>query len=489
LCAGAYVFYFSAGEFDSLPEHTAYYDQLAEAFRAGQLHLLRQPAPELLAAEDPYHQKNIRNWFFDATLQGGKYYIYWGPVPAALLAVSKSLLGIQATVGDQWPTLGFMLVRLLAGAWLIWLLMTRCAIRASVWLAPLFVLVFGLSAPLPYFLARGAVYEAAIAGGQCFALLGLACAWRALMNPNRRVVALVACGTFWGLALGCRASLGPALAALAFVTCGCLFAQHRNLLRTARYGVALALPLSAAVAVLGWYNYARFGSVTEFGVDKQLSTMKFSFSFENYWPNLYSYLLRELESSCSFPFVWLSYRPWSETEAVFPPGFELPAFYKASEPAMGLLWGAPWVMLAIPALVFAMIPSARRAICGDDAERGRFMVIAMVCLALLATLPLLAPLGLWMATVRYEIDVVAALVLLGALGASALLALARGPLRWFFAASIVALAVYSVGVGGLLGFQGYADLFKRYNPALYSSLQTVSFCRDSAVHGTSARGQ
>jgi hypothetical protein len=478
VCAYAYVFYMSAGKLDTLVEHTAYYDQLAEAFRAGQLHLLRQPAPELLAAEDPYDQKNIGYWFFDATLHDGKYFIYWGPVPALLLAAAKSALGIAKPLGDQWPTLGFAFGRLIAGAWLIWLLVRRCATGASPWLAPLFVLVFGLSAPMPYFLARSAVYEASIAGGQCFLLFGLLWLWQAQLRSQRRTVLLVAAGVAWGLALGCRISLAPALGAIALV---CLVFQQvrdRDWRRTASSAIALGLPLTAAVALLGWYNYARFGSVGDFGVDKQLSTMKFSFAFDNYWPNLYSYLFRKLESSpCGFPFVWLMYRPWSLTDTAFPHGFKLPIDYKASEPTMGLLWGEPWVVLALAALVAAMVPAVRRGTCRGDAARGRFLVLAVLCLAILATVPLLAPLGLWLATVRYELDVIAGWVLLAALGASALWAALRGPLRALAAVAIVALALYSISVGALLGFQGYAELFKRYNPELYGRLQTVSWCR------------
>jgi hypothetical protein len=222
--------------------------------------------------------------------------------------------------------------------------------------------------------------------------------------------------------------------------------------------------------------------VSDFGVDKQLSSMKFSFAFENYWPNLYSYLFRKLENSCSFPFVWLIYRPWAMTESAFPAGFKLPTLYKASEPAMGLFWGEPWVVLAIPALVAAAIPALRRRTCGGDAARARFLTVAVLCLTVLATLPLLAPLGLWLATTRYELDVIAGWVLLGTLGAGALWATTRGPLRFVIATSVIALALYSISVGLLLGFQGYADYFKRYNPELYGRLQTISLCKVGDAH-------
>jgi hypothetical protein len=63
-----------------------YYSQLAEAFRHGQLSLLTPPKPQLLALADPYLPAlNAPYRMHDASLYGGKYYLYFGPAPVLVL--------------------------------------------------------------------------------------------------------------------------------------------------------------------------------------------------------------------------------------------------------------------------------------------------------------------------------------------------------------------------------------------------------------------
>ena len=55
-------------------------------------------------------------WYWDASLYGGHYYLYWGPVPALLLAGWKTLFRVHARVGDQFVVFALASLQALAGS-------------------------------------------------------------------------------------------------------------------------------------------------------------------------------------------------------------------------------------------------------------------------------------------------------------------------------------------------------------------------------------
>ena len=111
--------------------------------------------------------------------------------------------------------------------------------------------------------------------------------------------------------------------------------------RPIRPGVWMATPMAAFVVLQLIYNKARFGELFEFGVHKQLNTMRFKTGLEYLWPNLYSYLLRPITASCQFPYIGAM---GGSPERVFP-GWSLPAGYNTEEPVAGMLTTVPWVWL------------------------------------------------------------------------------------------------------------------------------------------------
>src|SRR5262245_32215828 len=66
-----------------------FHELLGDAFAAGQLSLVVQPSPQLLALSDPYDPRNRENipFLHDASLYQGKYYVYWGPFPGLVHAI------------------------------------------------------------------------------------------------------------------------------------------------------------------------------------------------------------------------------------------------------------------------------------------------------------------------------------------------------------------------------------------------------------------
>src|SRR5262249_45720730 len=203
------VWVVSAGRMVSWPPIQPYkdvYAPLGEAFLHGQTSLLERPKPELLALPNPYDcEANIRYRLHDRSLYQGRYYLYWGPVPA-LMTAGVSLVGRGAILTDQQMTFLFVSGVMLFGTLVLCEIRRQCFPALPRWVVLPGVLVLGLGNPMPYLLARPTVYEAAISGGQCFLLAGLLCALLAFRGEWRKRLLLLAGG---GLGPAPRPPVGP----------------------------------------------------------------------------------------------------------------------------------------------------------------------------------------------------------------------------------------------------------------------------------------
>ena len=71
---------------------------------------------------------------------------------------------------------------------------------------------------------------------------------------------------------------------------------------------AVVIPLLILMVGLGWYNYARFGSVSEFGVQYQLAQVNYHeftkvFSTDYLYENFQNYFLKPFRTQPKFPFL------------------------------------------------------------------------------------------------------------------------------------------------------------------------------------------
>jgi hypothetical protein len=465
-----YLFLMSAGHFTHWPFGENRIDQLAESFRAGQIHLLVEPSRALVQAANPYDPANASLWYWDASLYGGHYYFYWGPVPALLLALVKVVLHVSRPISDSCPYLGLVALQLVAGTLLIDRLARRLFPEAPLWQVAGAVLVFAFANPTPYTGSRPAIYEAAVVGGQAFLLFGLLFSFEAVCAETRAKANLsaFASGAAFAFALGCRISLGCAAVAIATATAG--FAARKGTAPRARRFVevlaAIGLPLSLGIAALLAYNRLRFDHWLEFGQRYQLTWISWIWSPAFVPANLYSYALRGAHLACRFPFVTAV---TDMGAAAFPEGFHLAPGYFIYEPTIGLLSSVPWVWLSPAAFIWRRQP-------GGAATAGRrdlqAVVVNLVLAAALSLAPLLcAP----SATMRYLGDFAPPLVLLGTIGAWNLRRLAAPhPIanRVVVAASL-SLATLTIAIGFTLGFTGYYNNLQSNNPSLLSKLERI----------------
>jgi hypothetical protein len=475
-----YLFFVSAGLGTGIASQSTYFTALADAFLDGNLYLGIQPAPELLAKRNPYDQAHSQLWIWDATLHEGRYYLYWGPVPALLAAAVKSVAGRRLEVGDGWLTLAFVLGRLAVGMAILVLVLRWLFPRLPPWHAAPAIAVFGLANPYLFDLGRVAVYEAAIEGAQLFLLAGLLLGLRAIGGvgtPPRQRVLLLLAGCAWGVALACRISLICAVLALvpltAWLSCPETPARRRE---AAIRLVWIGAPVAFAIFWLGFYNYARFGSWTDFGAAHQLGYLPYSFSVLRFLPNLHAYLLREFLISCQFPYVFAPFHAKALTPAWV---FAKQTGYMPLEPTVGILIAAPCVLFGLVALRSAVRLASASARTGALERRDRlylWLVAACLTIMLLAPVPAL---GMQFSTMRFLADFTSAALLLAAIGFWTLLTVARSAgRRCVIASAGVLLGLYTLVAGILIGFQGgYYLSFQSLNPVLHEWLdERFSVC-------------
>jgi hypothetical protein len=466
-----YWYVVSAGTFTHWHYYLAFMNDLADGFRQGHLHLSVEPPAALIAQPNPFDATNRGLWYWDASLYHGHYYLYWGPVPALLLAIGKTLLRISAPVGDEHVVFWLATLQLLAGTLLVERIGRRLFDRLPLVLEVVAVLVLGLANPTLYMLARAAVYEAAIVGGQAFMLVGILFAFEAIAARDLRRGPLVGAGISWAAAFGCRISIIPAIALLVVGTVlGVAYGKPDRWRRLAGASIAVGVPVLLGLLTLLAYNRLRFDAWLDFGRTHQLSWIDMGVAGRFMRPNLYAYLARPPVWSCRFPFA---YAILDMGERAFPPGVTLPRGYFVYEEVAGLLPALPWSWFAPVALVAAVRETWRtRAVSPFGWTAG--------ATAAAATAALWPCLMLSTATNRYLGDVVGLVVLLGTLGVFVAYQAVRErrALRALVVAAGLLLALPSVGIGLALGIKGQYAHFEQNNPALYQKLvRRLSVCR------------
>ena len=429
-----------------------YYNLLTRAFLMGQLHLPVEPARELFEIAEPYHWgKNAGYRLHDVSLYRGKYYLYFGAAPAVTLFLPWRLLGL----GDLPESLAATIFAFGSFLFAVGLLrhLTRTFLPATPqWMQTAAVVVLGCTNVCPFILRGVDVYQVAITAGSFF-LLGSAYLMTTAGGPAPRAWARIAGGSlFLGLAVASRPNhllIAPLVLMLAWPALrsagGRLWVKALTTL----------VPLGACLLLIGLYNYARFGSFTEFGVRYQLQGIPPLPWFEprGLIPGLYFDFVAPLAMSLEFPCFFLD--RWYP--GTLPPGYFGPdpnAGVLMHSPYLLILFAAPWLLRRVP-------------LAGLPLLRQRVLVLLGIGIGLPVLTSVVAP----AATMRYQVDFVSFLIV-------------PALLLWFLAdqrgGGRRRLALRAVGaltmawaclVNVALSLTGYAGTLREENPALFRSLE------------------
>lgn len=469
-----YAWLVTGGNPAAPPATTNYYDMLAEAFAAGQTHLKAVPDPRLAVLSNPYDPAQHRAiprcgqgqttdcLLFDASYHEGKYYLYWGPAPAALFLPLKAA-GVSAVSDAGFALLGACLLFGLTAAFLV-LAWRRFFAHLPIWLLFPPVLLAALAYPLPWVLDGPRIYEAAILYGAAFLMGGLVAAFPILTGGTAGPGRMLAVGIFWGLAFGTRAALLFPIAALTLALAWMVW--RRPGLSTpasrGRWIAALVTPVLTAGALIAGYNFVRFSSPFEFGwrfalgaPAGQAEGTLAAFRLGNIPINLYHYALAPAALVPEAPFL----RPLLAGPSVGPIASPQPELFYG-ELVTGLLYTTPFLLFALFLLWWLPCKSSG-ADEGFRQDEGRpastkalkstILFLMLGCLA--GAIPLLS---IYAVTARYLLDLSPVLLVVAGLGAWIAYAEAgTRSARILVGGAILATALASAGISSLLAFNNW----------------------------------
>ncbi len=288
---------------------------LAHALLNGQLDLMVEPSPSLLAMDNPYdHDARLAqapDAMWDVAFYNGRYYVYFGVVPTLLFQLPFELLTGRENLPPTFGAIIMSVAMIFACFGLVKQAARRWFPQMSAAAYLLACSVLASCAQFHYLLLRCLVYEYVIVVGAAFVMLAL-WQWMAAFNTPEdhrgRLIAHLMLGSLcMALVAGCR----PQMELFAFLALPIFWRRYitgRRLFtrRGAVEFVLFALPFVLVAAGLMWYNAARFGSPFDFGANYNLTTndmTKRGFSAARIGPALFAFLLGPSPVSATFPYV------------------------------------------------------------------------------------------------------------------------------------------------------------------------------------------
>ena len=287
------------------PRAEASYELLTEGFVAGQTYLKLVPDPRLKTLVNPWAGAQGIPRAHDATYFHDRYYLYFGAAPVVLLLVPWKLL-TGGYLADGAGTGLFCA----AGFLLAVAFYRQCQRRFFPGLGAgwtfVFVLMLGLGSFVQFELRSADFYQVPIACAFACSMAMANALLAAAVSRSWKVqaVALAIASLCGGLAVGARPNHVFALGSVALVA-GVLGWRNRRARGT--LWLAGVLPAAGVGAVMATYNFVRFGSPLEFGLNYQFAAVDMRgvqlFGWSRIGLAFDGYVLAGGEYSRYFPFI------------------------------------------------------------------------------------------------------------------------------------------------------------------------------------------
>ena len=344
--------------------HFRPYQNLAEAFEAGQLHLLTEPGEALKQMENPYDYTartglglvEGRDYLWDTVYYNGHYYVYFGVIPCLLF-----YWPVYHFTGMHLPDAVTIFLSAVFGYAGIFLAVREWCRRREKeisfgHLLLMYTAVFAGSM-IPDYLGTPDPHDVPRITGIVFLAWGLYL-WQSASGgkeeqKTEHPVRLALGSLCMALAVGCR----PNLAIYSFLALFLFGKQFRKLLSEKKgYGFlcTLLLPYVPVAVGLMIYNAMRFSSPFDFGAAYNLTVQdcsKISLFADSIVGGLYEFLLRLPRFDYDFPFLksggFAQQNPFGHGDYYYTYGY------------CGLLICNP-VLWCVPAALISMIRRKRK---------------------------------------------------------------------------------------------------------------------------------
>lgn len=285
------------------------YNDLAESLSKGHFYLDYPISESLQNTPNPYdfsyRDVNEVKYYWDTAYYNGKYYCYFGITPVLLLYLPYLLLTGNA-LNNVVAACVFSVLVWLGAVWLVKELLIRYFKNVQYWVWPLFSVLLGFSVQLVYLYQRPDLYDIPILAGNAFSLIGLASWLHGLRSTKKRLYFVLGSACI-ALVAGCR----PQMELIVFLA---IPVFYNELIKKSddrkynwkKYGPAIILPFVIFALFIMGYNYARFGSVIDFGANYNLTTndmTKRGFHIDRLGSGIFSFLLQLPSLLGIFPFM------------------------------------------------------------------------------------------------------------------------------------------------------------------------------------------
>lgn len=294
-------------------EHHMQYYELLEAFKNGRLDV--GDAPQLAELENPYDNKDRNSkripYKWDHAYYNGKYYVYFGALPALLLYLPYNLI-TGKNLPNYIAVYIFGVMVMLGILLLLWEIIKKWYKNTPFALYLLLSVVFGAASILGYAVFKPDMYLVPNMSAIMFGLFGLAL-WLAAEvkdenGETRLSTPRLALGSLCvALIAGCRPQLLLMIALGVMLFWKAVFKERALFSKKGiKPTLAVCLPFVIVAAAVMWYNFARFGSPFDFGASYNLTSNDMTvrgFVFGRIGLGLFSYLFQPINVDAVFPFL------------------------------------------------------------------------------------------------------------------------------------------------------------------------------------------
>ncbi len=299
-------------------EHQKQYNELAEALLDGHFYLNEEPDPKMADMENPYDPaaRGEKGVYFawDHAYYDGKYYVYFGIVPAVLFNIPAKLLGI----GDIVPQncIVFIVPIFIIMSYILIYTLARRFISDEDDSIPLLLYLmlstlFVGGACSVFIVAWPDLYTLPIFTALTLAISGLYC-WLSAFKPTEDGYRLSSPRLFLGsLFIALIAGSRPQQLLVIFLAIpifwNAVFKDKKLFSKNSiKQSVCFALPIAVFALFMFWYNYARFGSIFDFGANYNLTTNDMTargFMPGRFMQGIFSYILQPIAFEGKFPYL------------------------------------------------------------------------------------------------------------------------------------------------------------------------------------------
>lgn len=312
--AGAFVgmtfINFAALKWDDTEVHHRQYYNLIEAFKSGSLSI-GEGSESLQAMENPYdfnaRVKNDVDFNWDNAYFEGKYYSYFGVLPALLLHLPYNLI----TGGDlpnQVAVIVFGIAFIIGIMFLLWEIIKRWFKRTPLVLYLMMSVTFAVIASLFYAVYKPDFYMVPPLAALSLSVFALGLWIGAEREDGTLKTSRVAWGGFLiALTSMCRPQFLVTLFFGVVLFWDNVF-KNRTLFskKSIKQTLGLCIPIILVAAVAMGYNYARFGSPLDFGANYNLTTndmTKRGMVLGRTGLGVFTYFFQPMQIDAQFPFV------------------------------------------------------------------------------------------------------------------------------------------------------------------------------------------